>query len=78
MPIAKFFDNLKSRKRNEGVFFLFIHYSHSTYLHRGEITHSPFPTCCPHTGGTSQDPFAVHLGLSREVELCTNEIAPEK
>jgi len=37
-------------------FFLFIHYSHATYLDHDEIMYSPFPVRCPRGGGTLQAP----------------------
>ena len=39
------------------VFFLFIHYSHATYLDHGEIMYSPFPVRCPRSGGSLQAPL---------------------
>jgi len=39
------------------LFFLFNHYSHATYLDHGEIMYSPFPVCCPCSGGTLQAPL---------------------
>ena len=35
-------------------FFLFIHYSHATYLDHGEDMYSPFPVRCPRSGGPLQ------------------------
>jgi len=32
----------------------FNHYSHATYLDHEEIMYSPFPVCCPRSGGTLQ------------------------
>jgi len=56
------------------IFFMFIHYSHATYLDHGEIMHSPFfPSAVRAVAARCKLPFGLRPGLSQEDGMRTNE-----
>ena len=60
-------------------FFSFNHYSYATYLDCGEITYSPFPVCCPRSGGTLQaPPLPSAPACPQEKEKHTKKITKER
>jgi len=61
-------------EKNRKLFFLFIHYSHATYLDHGEDMYSPFPVRCPRSGGSLQAPLLPSAQACSENVWC----APKK
>jgi len=57
-----------------GIFFyLFIHYSHATYLDHGEDMYSPFPVRCPRSGGSLQAPLLPSQACPENVWCAPND-----